>query len=180
MSTTADRRSSGQANADATREYFGAAAVYAAGAALYFVAREAFDMDFLASPLFYGVMLLVASYFRPRLLASAVVLICWGVAVLADGNGPLEEGRTASVHTFGFGVGALLCLLLRRWIPERVALESLAIIMIVVGLWYYFVHEFSVLEDAWLWSAVFLASACGLVVGGLWARRGGATEARAA
>ncbi|MGH2588788.1 MAG: hypothetical protein ACRDJE_28020 [Dehalococcoidia bacterium] len=167
MSTTADRRPSQQAGADATREYFGAATVYAAGAVLYFLAREVFDMDFLASPLFYGVMLLVASYFRPRLLASAVVLICWGIAVLADGNGPLEEGRTASVHTFGFGVGALLCLLLRRWIPERVALESLAIIMVVVGLWYYFVHDFSVLEDAWLWSAVFLASAAALVVVGL-------------
>lgn len=149
------------------REYFGAAAVYAAGAVIYYAAREFLDVDFLVSPLFYGLMLLVASYFRPRLLASAVILICWGAAVLADGNGPLADGRTAQVHTFGFGAGALACLLLERWIPTRVALESLAVILLIVGVWYYLVYEFSVLERAWLWSAVFLASAIALVVAGV-------------
>lgn len=165
-----------QESADGARAYFGAAAVYAAGAVTYYIARESFDLDFLASPLFYGAMLLIASYFRRRLLASAVILICWGLAVLLDGRGPIEPGRTAQVHVFGFGVGALLCLLLRRWISDRVALESLAVIMIVVGLWYYFVYQFSALEEAWLWSGVFLLSAAVLALQGLRLRSTGSSD----
>jgi hypothetical protein len=168
-----------QGSTDARREYFGAAAVYAAGAVLYFVAREFLALDFLVSPLFYGVVVLIASYFRPRLLASAVILTAWGIAVLLDGRGPVAEGRTAPVHLAGFGVGALLCLLLRRWIDARVALESIAIIMIVAGLWYYFAFEFSALQEAWLWSAVFLASAAMLVLWGIRLRSTGAAGRRA-
>lgn len=164
---------------DARREYFGAAAVYAAGAVLYFSAREFVGLDFQASPLFYGMMLLIASYFRRRLLASAVILTMWGIAVLLDGRGPIAEGRTAPVHLFGFGAGTLLCLLLDRWIAARVALESIAVITIVVGLWYYFVYDVSALEEAWLWSAVFLASAALLVLQGVRARSAGATGRRA-
>jgi hypothetical protein len=59
-----------------------------------------------------------------------------------------------------------------------VALESVAIIMIVVGLWYYFVYEFPELEEAWLWSAVFLASAVLLALHGLRLRRSSAGRAR--
>lgn len=158
-------------DASPRRERLGAAAVYAAGAVLYFIARESLGLNFLASPLFYGVLVLAASYFRPRLLASAVILVCWGIAVLVDGNGPLAGGRTAQVHVAGFGVGALACLRLGRWIPARVALESVAIIMIVVGVWYYFVEEYAVLERAWLWSAVFLANAAGLAGSALWVTR---------
>ena len=161
-----------EANAGAQEGRLGAAAVYAAGAVLYFVAREVLKVDFIISPLFYGLLVLAASYFRRRLLASAVVLICWGIAVILDGKGPLEGGRTAQVHTIGFGVGALATLLLGRWIPSRVALESVAIIMIVVGVWYYLVYEVPELEEPWLWSAVFLASAAALLVSEFVARRG--------
>jgi hypothetical protein len=101
----------GQRGADGEREYFGAAAVYAAGAVAFYVARESLELDFLASPLFYGVMLLIASYFRRRLLASALILICWGVAVLLDGRGPIEPGapHRSMSSASGWGRSSVYC-----------------------------------------------------------------------
>ena len=157
------------------RGRLGAAAVYAAGAVLYFVAREALGMEFTLSPLFYGLMLLAAGYFHRPLLAPAIVLICWGVAVVLDGKGPLAEGRTAQVHTFGFGLGALLLWLLRDRIDPAGSLQTVAIVMLVVAVWYYFVDDFPVLERAWLWSAVFLLGAAATIAGGLVQRRAAAT-----
>src|SRR4051794_27093524 len=81
--------------ANPRRERLAAATVYVAGAILYALAREAGGLDFTASPLFYGLILLVASYFRPRLLASALLLCIWGTVVLLDGKGPFPAGRTA-------------------------------------------------------------------------------------
>jgi hypothetical protein len=141
--------------------------VYAAGAVLYFVLREVVRIDFILSPLLYGLLVLGASAFRPRLLATAIVLICWGIAVVLDGKGPLADGRTAQVHTIGFGAGALVLWLLRDRIDAAGSLQSLATVMLVVGAWYYFVYDYPVLERAWLWSAVFLATAIALVVGGI-------------
>jgi hypothetical protein len=146
------------------RERLGAAAVYAAGAVIFFVLRQVVNVDFLLSPLLYGLILLAGSYFRPRLLASAVILLTWGVAVLLDGKGPLAADRTAQVFMVGFGVSAVFLLLLRRWVDSRVALESLAVILIVAGIWYYFEKEHSVFREPWLWSAVLLASALALAV----------------
>ena len=157
------------------RGRLGAAAVYAAGAVVYFVAREALGMEFTLSPLFYGLMLLGAASFRRPLLAPAIVLICWGVAVVLDGKGPLEEGRTAQVHTFGFGLGALLLWLLRGRIEPAGSLQTVAIVMLVVAVWYYFVDDYPVLERAWLWSAVFLLGAAATIAGGLVQRRAAAT-----
>lgn len=156
---------------DERRERLGAAAVYAIGAVAYFIAREVLEMDFLLSPLFYGLIVLAASYVRPRLLAPAIVLICWGTAVVLDGRGPIEDGRTAQMHTFGFGLGALVLWLLRARIDPAASLQTLATIMLVVGVWYYFVYEIPELEEPWLWSAVFLATAAALVAGVLLASR---------
>ena len=150
-----------------SRERLGAAAVYAVGAVLYFLLREVAGLDFIYSPLFYGLLVLAASALRPRLLATAIVLVCWGIAVVLDGKGPLADGRTAQIHTTGFGAGALVLWLLRDRIDPARSLQSLAVVMLVVGVWYYFVYDYPVLERAWLWSAVFLATALVLAVSAL-------------
>lgn len=155
------------AGQDDSRERFGAAAVYAVGAVLYFLLREVARLDFIYSPLFYGLLVLAASAFRPRLLATAIVLVCWGIAVVSDGKGPLADGRTAQIHTIGFGAGALALWLLRGRLDPARSLQSLATVMLVVGVWYYFVYDEPVLERAWLWSAVFLATALALAVSAL-------------
>jgi hypothetical protein len=90
--------------------------------------------------------------------------------VVLDGKGPLADGRTAQVHTLGFGAGAFVLWLVRDRIDAAGSLQSLASVMLVVGVWYYFVYDYPVLERAWLWSAVFLATAIALVVGGLRSR----------
>lgn len=145
------------------RERLGAAAVYAAGAIIYFVLRRLLDLDFLASPLIFGVVLLAASYFRPRLLASGILLASWGVFVLLDGKGPFADGRSAPMYVLGFGVGALILLALRERIASRISLEAVATVMTVAGVWYYLVYDFDVLEAPWLWSAYLLGSAAALV-----------------
>jgi len=161
--TTAPRAEAGRGAAGGR---FGAAAVYAAGGVVYYFARELGGLNFLVSPLFYGVIVLAASWFRPKLLASAIILIVWGIAVLVDGHGPLAADRTAPVHTAGFGIAALVLLALRRRIDPAEALQSLALIMVVVGIWYYLAHDYHVLERPWLWLLVFLASALALVGAG--------------
>ena len=141
------------------RERLGAAAVYAAGGVLYFVAREVLGVGFLASPLLYGLIVLAASVFRPRLRAPAVLLTVWGAAVLLDGHGPIAEGRSAAVYIAGFGLGALLLRLLERWIDTRAALESLAAVILITGVWFYFAEAYEILTRPWLWSAWLLLSA---------------------
>jgi hypothetical protein len=156
---------------DERRERLGAAAVYVSGAVLYFGLRELAGIDFIVSPLLYGLVLLGASAFRRRLLASAVLLVTWGIVVVLDGKGPLAEDRTAPVHIFGFGLGALITLLLERWIDRRAALESIAIIMMTTGVWFYLVEDFEVLESAWVWSLVLLVNAAALIASVLMSHR---------
>lgn len=147
----------------ARSERLGAAAVYVAGAAAYYVARRYLGLGFTASPLFAGVLMLVASYFRLRLLASAVLLITWGSAILFAGHGPIAAGHSTPLYIGAFGLGALILLLLRRWIDARVALENVASVMLAVGLWFYFDYDYPVMERIWLWSAWLLANAAALV-----------------
>ncbi len=88
------------------RERWSAAAVYVIGAVCYFVAREFLELPFTASPLFVGVVMLAASRVRRRLLASAVLLLTWGAAILINGRGPFEAGRTAALYIAAFGLGS--------------------------------------------------------------------------
>ncbi len=81
-------------------ERWSAAAVYVIGAVCYFVAREFLGLPFTASPLFVGVVMLAASRFRRRLLASAVLLLTWGTAILINGRGhwrPVVQRRSTSL-----------------------------------------------------------------------------------
>ncbi len=146
--------------------------MYVIGAVSYFVAREFLELPFTASPLFVGVVMLVASVFRRRLLASAVLLLTWGTAILINGRGPLEAGRTAALYITAFGLGAGILLVLRGGIESRVALESVAIVMAVAGVWFYLAYDYPALERPWLWSAALLISAAGLVAGEMMQRQG--------
>ncbi len=154
-----------------SKERIGTAAVYVAGGIVYYLLREMGGLDFTASPLLYGLMLLVACRFRPRLLASAVLMLVWGAAVLVDGKGPFPADRTAPFFMAAFGLGAGILLLLRGRIEPRVALESIAAVMTTAGVWFYFVHDIPMLEKTWLWTGYFLLYAAGLLVGEWYIRR---------
>lgn len=153
------------------RARLGTAAVYAGGGVVYAALREGARLDFTASPLLYGLVLLVAAWFRRRLLASAVLMLIWGVAVLLDGKGPFAPDRTAPFFMTAFGLGAAVLVLLRDRIDYQVALESVAAVMVTAGVWFYFVYDFPVLEETWVWTAYFFLYAVGLVAAEWWERR---------
>ena len=136
-----------------------AAAVYAIGAALYYAAIDGLGVTFDATPLLIGAVMLAASVFRRRLLASAVLLLAWGAAVLLVRHGPLPDHREAPVFLIAFGLAMAALVLLRRWLDPRIALESAAIVLLAGGLAFYGAFASDVFTSAWLWSAALLASA---------------------
>lgn len=147
----------------ASRNVLGAA-MYVAGAAAYWYAVERLGVTFDATPLIFGLVALVGSAVRPRLLASAVLLLVWGGVVLLVRHGPLPDDREAPLFLLAFGVGAALLVALRRWIPPKVALESVAAVLVGGGAGFYLAGEDTVFTSAWFWSAVLLASGALLVV----------------
>lgn len=142
----------------------GTAAVYAAGAALYYLTVERQGVTFLVTPLFMGAIMLVAAFFRPRLLASAVLLAAWGAAVLLIHAGKIPSDRSAPAYMFAFGVGAAVLLAAGRWIAPRVALETTAIVLLVGGAALYGAFDIGPLGDGWFWALVLLINAIGLVL----------------
>lgn len=147
---------------------YATAAVYLVGAAVYFLVVEVFGANFLITPLFIGGIMLVASVARPRLLASAIVLAAWGTAVLLVDHGVLASGRAAPSYMAAFGVAALVLLALRRRIAAKVALESIAVIMLVGGVALYAAYDHSALARGWLWALALALNAVGLVLAARW------------
>lgn len=165
-------RGTGTTVASDRRERLGAAAVYLVGAVAYFIAREVLGLGFMASPFFLGMVMLVASYFRPRLLASATLLAIWGTVVLLNGKFFWADGRSDAVYLAAFGVGALVLVALQRWVDPRVSLETVGIVMLVTGVWYYLAYEYDALVKTWVWSLSMVVSAVALVLTTLVPRRG--------
>lgn len=153
-----------------TRVY-ATAGVYLAGAAIYFLVVEVFGANFLITPLFIGGIMLVASVVRPRLLASAIVLAAWGVAVLLVDHGVLASGRATPSYMAAFGVAALILLALRRWFAAEVALESIAVIMLVGGIALYAAYDQPAFGRGWLWALALALNAIGLVLAAWWRAR---------
>lgn len=170
MSTTLDTDQPSRRGQATGTQRLSVAAVYLVGALLYYAARERFGLSFMLSPFVYGLILLVASIFRQRLLASAALLLIWGLAVELDGRGPLAAGRTAALYMTAFGLGAGVLLLLRRWVDAQVALESVALVMLTAGIWFYLSYDYPTLIQPWLWSAWFIVSGLALVAAEVAAR----------
>ncbi len=147
------------------------AAIYLAGAAAYFLLVEVLGANFLITPLFMGGIMLVASTQRPRLLAPAVLLGCWGLAVLLLNRGVLSGNRTAAVYIAAFGLASLILLLLRRRLSPPIALEGAAVVMIVSGLALYASYDVAAFGRGWLWALVLALNAAGLVLAGHWRHR---------
>ena len=148
----------------------GAAAVYAAGAGLYYVIVARHGVTFLVTPLFIGGIMLVAAVFRPRLLASAALLSAWGAAVLLIHAGRIPSARSAPAYMFAFGVAAAVLRLSGRWLAPRVALETTAIVLLVGGAALYGAFDIGPLGDGWFWALVLLVNAIGLVLVEEWKR----------
>ncbi len=148
-----------------------AAGVYALGAALYFVLVQLAGLTFQATPLIFGGTLLVASVFRPRVLAAALLLLCWGVAVALLNAGALPEARTGAAYMVAFGVAAAVMMLLRRWIAPPVALQSAAAVLLAGGLALYGAFDVDALGRGWLWTLVVLADAACLAAASLYRSR---------
>lgn len=153
----------------------GTAAVYLAGALVYFLLVEVAGVDFLITPVFFGGMMLVASVLRPRLLASAILLLAWGAAVLLVEHEVLAHGRASSSYMAAFGLAALVLLLLRRWIAIEVSLESAAIILLAGGVALYLSGDITAFGRGWLWAAATALNAIVLLVVE-WRRRGQPTR----
>lgn len=149
----------------------GAAAVYVGGAAAYYAALQGLGVTFQATPLILGIVMLAASIFRARLLASAVLLLAWGAAAIALEYEWLPRERSSAVYMIAFGLAALALLLLRRRVAPRVALESAAIIMLVGGLSFFAAYEVDALGRPWLWSLALIVNAAGLVAVAWWRQR---------
>lgn len=154
------------------------AAIYVAGAMVYYLLLTPFDVTFEATPFIFGVILLIAAPFRPRVLASAVLLLAWGAAVLALHDDWLPN-RPGPVYIGAFGLAATVLRLLSRWVEPRVALENVAVVMLSSGVFFYFAFEIEALNRAWFWSIALLVNTAALVAYETWkAHR--ATHAQAA
>ncbi|MGI8554607.1 MAG: hypothetical protein ACR2PL_28015 [Dehalococcoidia bacterium] len=147
------------------------AAIYVIGALLYYFALVPLKVSFLSTPLFLGLIMLAASLFRPRLLATAVLLLTWGTAVFLLNHHVLPSDRAQPVYLFAFGLGAAILVLLRRWIEPRLALESAAVAMLSAGVFFYADFRWSLFNQPWFYSLLLLLSAAGLVLLDLWKRR---------
>jgi hypothetical protein len=145
--------------------------VYIGGAVLYFLLLEAGGVTFDVTPLFFGAVMLVASPFRPRLLASAVMLGAWGVAVLLVRHGPLPDDREAPAFLTACGLGLAALLALRRWVPAEIAVESATAVLIVGGLAFYFTYDVEAFARAWPWAVALALNAAGLVLVEAWRAR---------
>lgn len=180
MTAAISGRGTGMTVASDRRERLGAAAVYLVGAVVYFIAREWLGLRFMASPFFLGMVMLVASYFRPRLLASATLLAIWGTAVLLNGKFIWADGRSDAVYLAAFGLGALVLVALQRWVDPRVSLETVGIVMLVTGVWYYLAYDYDALVKTWVWSLAMVVSAAALALTMFVPRRGVSSDRAAA
>lgn len=159
------------------------AAIYATGALAYYLTVAQFGANFAVTPLFFGAVMLVASVFRPRLIASALLLGAWGAAVLLLQHGALPRERNSAVYMIAFGAAALLSLLARRWIDPAVALESAAVVLLVGGLSLYGSFDVDRLGRGSFWALALFLNAVGLAATALWrdrARKLAAARGRAA
>jgi len=147
------------------------AAIYAAGALAYWLAVGVGGLTFGSTPLFLGCIMLVASIMRPRLLASAVLLLAWGMGVILLQEGVLPRQRAAAVFLIAFGLAALILLVLRSRLDLRVSLESAAVVMLTGGLALYISYDLDPFGRGWLWAAALLLNAVGLVVAAHWRQR---------
>jgi hypothetical protein len=143
-----------------------AAAVYAFGAAVYYIIIEVVDVTFDATPALIGAIALVASIFRRTSLAPAILLLCWGAGVLLTRHGPLPDEREAATFVVAFGVGMLILAALSRGtsvIDAASALGSAAAVMLVGGAGFYLAFKDDVFLEPWPWALGLLATSAAII-----------------
>jgi hypothetical protein len=160
------------------RSTYTTAATYPTGAAAYFLAVEMLGVTFLVTPLFFGGNLLVTATQRRRLLVPAVLLGCWGTAVILLDRGLLPANRTPAVYIIALGVAAPILLLRRRSVAARISLESAAVVMTVAGLALYSSYDVAAFARGWLWALLLALNAVGLLLAARWRQRHACRQAQ--
>ena len=111
-------------------------------------------VTFDATPLVVGSIALAAAALgrAPRLTATALTLIGWGVAVMLTRHGPLPDAREAASFLVGGGLGLLTARLLARWRPDLDVGDG-STVLVVGGMAFFLASDVDWLYDWPIWSA---------------------------
>jgi len=134
------------------------AIVLALGAAIYLVLMGPLGVTFDATPLVVGSVVLVAATAgrAHRLMATALTLIGWGVAVLLTRHGPLPDDREAATFLVAAGLGLLASRLVARLRPGVEVGEG-STVLVVGGMAFFFAFDAAWIYDWPAWTAALVA-----------------------
>jgi len=133
--------------------------VLLAGAGIYALVESRAVADFSVTPLMLGAVAVAAGLIgtRRRIVATGLVLMGWGVAVILVARGVIPADRTPPAYMIGVAAG-LLAAAAVAGSPRRAQwLTSGVIAAFVSGLGYYFAYDFGVLAQWKGWTFAMLA-----------------------
>lgn len=130
----------------------------AGGAVLYALCLGGLGATFDLTPLFLGSVVLVAAVAggRLRLVRTALVLIGWGLAVMAVRHGPLPDIREAPAFLVGAGLGLVVATLVARARPGQ-NLGDGGTALVLGGLAFYLAFDEPWLVDWPFWAVATAA-----------------------
>jgi len=136
----------------------GSAVVVVAGAGVYALLVGGDNVRFAATPLILGIIAVVAGLVgtRHRVIATGLVLGCWGTAVLLVDHGVVPTERTTPAYMLGVAVGLLVAAGVAPRADRAAWLTSASIAAFTGPLSLYAAYDVTSLGRWPLWSAVLL------------------------
>lgn len=158
------------------RRSSGSAAVLLGGAVVYAAMEGLMKVRFDVTPLSIGLIAIAAGIVgaRPRLIATGLVLVGWGSAVLLVDHGIVDAARTTPTYMLGIGAGLLVA---ARLAPPRERgewLTSAAVTAFAGPLGLYLAYDSSSIGQWQAWAIVLVAWAAWEL---FWSTRGLRPEA---
>lgn len=136
----------------------GSAVVVVAGAGVYALLVGGGNVRFAATPMILGVIAVVAGLVgtRHRVVATGLVLGCWGAAVLLVDHGVVPADRTTPVYMLGVAVGLLVAAGVAPRAERAAWLTSASIAAFTGPLSLFLAYDVTALGRWPLWSVVLL------------------------
>lgn len=135
---------------------FASAGVVLAGAVAYAILVGADVVAFTATPLCLGIIAIAAGLagIRPKVVATGLVLACWGVAVLLVDHKVVPAARTTPAYMLGIGIGLLAASHLAPRAQRGDWLASAVVVAVTGPLSLYVAYDISAFGRWPLWSLV--------------------------